>query len=489
VKTWQFQSDRIPSNTGKLKAANGSNCASHLDHLKVRRLGRSVMRKLLYFATIGMLAFSIGGCGGDGGGNTASPTPSPTLSPGAASPSPAANAPGTPGATATSPTPPGQAFPSPVVAAQPPGLIRPTNPDERARQAQSDIETNKPRTAIPQTLIPPGKVNDPFSMLSPQPFKTDVGGVLGELPNLPTREVPNLPKLPDERNPPQWTPVQRARTGGRGGRGTIAELPKPQSPAEMASLPNLPFTSIPPQWRSPISARPQGPPGRPGARRPADSPNIPGNPASSIPGLPSVPGFPTGTGTTGRQPTGPAGRPGATPGRPGATGPAGRPGATGPAGRPGATPGRPGATPGRPGTTPAIAARPPGPPTIPNIATREIPGLPKLPELSAPPSWQDPNPPPPLAPPPPPPSTDNAKGVEVSGVVRVGNDILVIVKAPNEPTSRYIKVGQRIASGQVLIKRVDFKSGIEPVVILEENGVEVSKIVGEKSPKVAQNPV
>ncbi len=416
------------------------------------------MRKLLYFATIGMLAFSIGGCGGDGGGNTASPTPSPTLSPGAASPSPAVNAPGTPGATATSPTPPGQAFPSPVVAAQPPGLIRPTNPDERARQAQSDIETNKPRTAIPQTLIPPGKVNDPFSMLSPQPFKTDVGGVLGELPNLPTREVPNLPKLPDERNPPQWTPVQRARTGGPGGRGTIAELPKPQSPAEVASLPNLPFTSIPPQWRSPISARPQGTPGRPGARRPAGSPNIPG----------------------------------ATPGRPGATGPAGRPGATGPAGRPGATPGRPGATPGRPGTTPAIAARTPGPPTIPNIATREIPGLPKLPELSAPPSWQDPNPPPPPAPPaplPPPPSTDNAKGVEVSGVVRVGNDILVIVKAPNEPTSRYIKVGQRIASGQVLIKRVDFKSGIEPVVILEENGVEVSKIVGEKSPKVAQNPV
>src|SRR4028118_79892 len=94
------------------------------------------MRKLLYFATIGMLAFSIGGCGGDGGGNTASPTPSPTLSPGAASPSPAAGTPGTPGAAA-SPTPGAQTFPSPVVAAQPPGLIRSTNPDERARQAQT----------------------------------------------------------------------------------------------------------------------------------------------------------------------------------------------------------------------------------------------------------------------------------------------------------------------------------------------------------------
>ncbi|NJL67974.1 MAG: hypothetical protein HC894_16795, partial [Microcoleus sp. SM1_3_4] len=92
-------------------------------------------------------------------------------------------------------------------------------------------------------------------------------------------------------------------------------------------------------------------------------------------------------------------------------------------------------------------------------------------------------------PPPPPPSTDNANAVEVSGVVRVGNDILVIVKAPNEPTSRYIRVGQRIAGGQVLVKRVDFKSGADPVVVLEENGVEVAKAVGEKAPNVAQKPV
>ncbi|MEO9127590.1 MAG: hypothetical protein ABI262_23310 [Microcoleus sp.] len=453
------------------------------------------MRKLLYFVTIGMLAFSTGGCGGDGGGNTASPTPSPTLSPGAGSGAPGANAPGTPGAGAIS-TPGSQTFPSPVVAAQPPGLIRSTNPDERARQAQADIDGNKTalgsrsnRKAIPQTTIP-GQANDPFSVLPPQPLKTDAGGEPGnELPKLPVRQVPSLPKLPDDRNPPQWTPREQT-----------------QSPVQVSSLPTLPLGFIP-QWRPPISARPQAAPGRPGDRR-AGPPDIAGLP-ESIPGLPSIPGFPrgtTGTGSTGRQP--------ARPGRRGAR-PAGSPNVAGvpassipglpsipgfprgttasPQGtrRPGATPGRPGATPGRP----AIAARPPGPPrppTIPNIATRELPGLPKLPELTPPPSWQDPNPPPPPpapAPPPPPPSTDNAKGVEVSGVVRVGNDILVIVKAPNEPTSRYIKVGQRIASGQVLIKRVDFKSGTDPIVVLEENGVEVAKIVGEKSPRVAQNPV
>ncbi|WP_373536845.1 hypothetical protein [Microcoleus sp.] len=477
------------------------------------------MRKLLYFATIGMLAFWTAGCGGDGGN-----TPSPTPTPGAASPSPATNAPGTPSASA-SPSPGAQTFPSPVVAAQPPGLIRSTNPDERARQAQADIQGKKTAsgaivngTGIPQTTIP-GLGNDPFSVLPPQPLKID-GGVGGnELPTLPARQVPTLPKLPDDRNPPQWTPAQRNSTPGG---GEIAQLPQSQTPVQVSSVPNLPLTSLP-QWRPPISARPQAAPGRarPGRARPTGSPGIAGDPAS-IPGLPSIPGFPTGT--TGRQPAGPGrtrpagspdiagvpassipglpsipgfptgttGRPGASPGRPGAS--PGRPGAS--PGRPGTSPGRPGTSPGRPGTSPgrspAIAARPPSPPTIPNIATRELPGLPQLPGLTPPPSWQDPNPPPPPptpAPPPPPPSTDNARGVEVSGVVRVGNDILVIVKAPNEPTSRYIKVGQRIASGQVLIKRVDFKSGIEPVVVLEENGVEVSKIVGEKSPQVAQNSV
>ncbi|MBE9097096.1 hypothetical protein, partial [Tychonema sp. LEGE 07203] len=319
------------------------------------------MRKLLYFATIGMLAFWTAGCGGDGGGNT----PSPTLTPGAASPSPATNAPGTPGASA-SPSPGSQTFPSPVVAAQPPGLIRSTNPDERARQAQADIESKKKAggavvngTGIPLTTIP-GLGNDPFSVLPPQPLKTDGGQTGSELPNLPVREVPNLPKLPDDRTPPQWTPAQRNRVAGG---GEIAQLPQSQTPVQVSSLPNLPLTSVP-QWRQPISARPQAAPGRPGARpgrpgaRPAGSPGIAGAPASSIPGLPSIPGFPAG----------PGGRPRATPGRPGARpgGPpsiAGAPASSipglpsipgfpaGPGGRPGATPGRPGTSPGRPGTT------------------------------------------------------------------------------------------------------------------------------------------
>jgi hypothetical protein len=73
-------------------------------------------------------------------------------------------------------------------------------------------------------------------------------------------------------------------------------------------------------------------------------------------------------------------------------------------------------------------------------------------------------------------------------VVKVGNEIFIIAKASNDATSRYVKVGQRIANGKVLIKRVLFKPGEDPVVILEENGVEVSKTVGEKPPEPDKKP-
>lgn len=88
--------------------------------------------------------------------------------------------------------------------------------------------------------------------------------------------------------------------------------------------------------------------------------------------------------------------------------------------------------------------------------------------------------------PPPPPSTDNANGVEVSGVVTTGNTTQIILKAADEPTARYVQVGQRVSGGRVLVKRVNLQSD-DPVVVLEENGVEVPKVVGQK-PIGAQNP-
>ncbi len=88
----------------------------------------------------------------------------------------------------------------------------------------------------------------------------------------------------------------------------------------------------------------------------------------------------------------------------------------------------------------------------------------------------------PLPPPAPiqPPQPDLAKGVTVVGVVEVANELQAIVKVPTEATSRYVTVGQRLSDGQVLVKRIEMSPGSEPVVILEQNGIEVTRAVGDE---------
>ncbi|MEG3856719.1 MULTISPECIES: hypothetical protein [unclassified Microcoleus] len=453
--------------------------------MKLRIWWRSAMHKLLYFATIGLLAFSIGGCGGDEGSNTASPSPSPI----AASPSPAATA---------SPTPAAQAFPSPIVAAQPPGLIRSTNPDERARQAQTNIGDNNDRNpTLPLQPVPQGPVTanpsqlDPFGPLPPivlqiPPGANGAGGTTSELPKLPQRQVAVLPELPELLAPP---PINRPNQ-------TVALTSPPRGDrAGTQQVPGRARGSLLPggdggQIGSPPIVPGGTPPRLGGGGR---NGSLPGGTGGQIGSPPIVPGLNapqlgrTRTSPPGLEPI--AARPIGVPDLPElpvdkrppqwrdpnarvARGPGtGRPG-TGPTG-------------GRPQDARNPQPRPPAPPRPPQpIAARPIgvPDLPELPVDKRPPQWVDPNPPPPPVIPviPPPPSTDIATGTEVSGVVKVGNETQVIVKVPNEPTSRYVKVGQRLSNGQVLVKRVDLKQGADPIVILEENGVEVAKGVGEK---------
>ncbi len=73
-----------------------------------------------------------------------------------------------------------------------------------------------------------------------------------------------------------------------------------------------------------------------------------------------------------------------------------------------------------------------------------------------------------------------AEAVEITGVVMIGATTKAIVKAPNEPTGRHVGVGQRLANGQVLVKRIEANAGSDPIVVLEQNGVEVSRRVGDK---------
>ncbi|MEB3213557.1 MAG: hypothetical protein VKL39_19565, partial [Leptolyngbyaceae bacterium] len=69
------------------------------------------------------------------------------------------------------------------------------------------------------------------------------------------------------------------------------------------------------------------------------------------------------------------------------------------------------------------------------------------------------------------------QSVEVTGVVNVGGIARAIVTVPNEGGGRTVGVGDRIANGQVLVKRIDIGTGGDPVVVLEQNGVEVTRYV------------
>ena len=140
-------------------------------------------------------------------------------------------------------------------------------------------------------------------------------------------------------------------------------------------------------------------------------------------------------------PVAPGGTTTAPPGDGTTTATAPPPGPSSPGG-PGAQPGGPGAQPGGPG-----AATSP-PPTLPPIQP-----LPSLPEPSL------------------------AQEVAVSGVVKIGNENFAIVQSPTDGSSQYVKAGQRLANGQVLVKRIEVQRA-EPVVVLEQNGIEVAQPVG-----------
>jgi hypothetical protein len=62
--------------------------------------------------------------------------------------------------------------------------------------------------------------------------------------------------------------------------------------------------------------------------------------------------------------------------------------------------------------------------------------------------------------------------------MQVGGDLQIILQTPGSAFSRYVRVGDTIANGEVQVVRVERLSG-DPLVILEQNGVEVARGVGE----------
>ncbi|MFM7887903.1 MAG: hypothetical protein ACKPCM_14710 [Pseudanabaena sp.] len=83
-----------------------------------------------------------------------------------------------------------------------------------------------------------------------------------------------------------------------------------------------------------------------------------------------------------------------------------------------------------------------------------------------------------------PPDTKAAEGTIVTGTVEIGGTIYAIIQATDEPTPRNVKAGQLISNGKVLVKRIDTNSE-PPIVVLQQNGVEVLRGVG--APVVASS--
>ncbi|MEB3210351.1 MAG: hypothetical protein VKL39_03325 [Leptolyngbyaceae bacterium] len=90
----------------------------------------------------------------------------------------------------------------------------------------------------------------------------------------------------------------------------------------------------------------------------------------------------------------------------------------------------------------------------------------------------------PIGPPPapPPPVPEIARAIVVTGVVQLGNVPYAIVDAPNEPHGRYVREGQLLSNGAVLVKRINMNPGGDPVVIFEQFGIEVATAVGAGGP-------
>ncbi|MBD1846156.1 hypothetical protein H6F89_22605 [Cyanobacteria bacterium FACHB-63] len=113
---------------------------------------------------------------------------------------------------------------------------------------------------------------------------------------------------------------------------------------------------------------------------------------------------------------------------------------------------------------PSIAYRPIPPPAP--LSAQPLPALP---------IGGTPN----TAPPAPPVSRTNlADAIALTGVIQTGSQLSAIVQ-DTDGNSRYVQVGESLANGQVTVKRINLNSAGNPSIVLVQNGVELTKLVGQ----------
>lgn len=74
--------------------------------------------------------------------------------------------------------------------------------------------------------------------------------------------------------------------------------------------------------------------------------------------------------------------------------------------------------------------------------------------------------------------TSLADSIEITGVIQVGGKVTAIVQSPTESTARYVQPGEYLANGSVLLKRIIMSKNGEPTIVLQQNGIEVTKSIG-----------
>ncbi|MBW4524204.1 MAG: hypothetical protein KME18_03280 [Phormidium tanganyikae FI6-MK23] len=93
----------------------------------------------------------------------------------------------------------------------------------------------------------------------------------------------------------------------------------------------------------------------------------------------------------------------------------------------------------------------------------------------------------PIMPPPMPPvsRTNFADAIALTGVIQTGSQLSAIVQ-DSDGSSRYVRVGESLASGQVTVKKINLNRAGDPSIVLLQNGVELIKTVGRSEGSVAQ---
>ena len=71
-----------------------------------------------------------------------------------------------------------------------------------------------------------------------------------------------------------------------------------------------------------------------------------------------------------------------------------------------------------------------------------------------------------------------ADGVEITGVVKAGDRVMAIIKAPEESTARYVNAGDTLSGGRVIVREIRVGQAGHPTVVLEQNGQRVTKSIG-----------